>query len=76
MEQAKSLVVRERVVTALALASKVQPKNRREDWATEGLQSRIARLCASILTVESFTAGDLAVPVVAVGYDAGRRRVR
>jgi len=57
-EQAQSIVVRERVVTALALASNVTPRNRQEDWAREGLQARIARLCASILTIEYYTASE------------------
>jgi len=73
MDKAKSVVVRERVVTAMAIAGKVQPKARTEDWARDGLQMRIARLCAAVLTIEHFAASEHASPVVACGYEAWRR---
>ena len=58
-------MVRERVVTALAVAARAPaPRARPQDWAREGFHLRVARLCAAVLTIEHFGAGEHAAPVV------------
>jgi hypothetical protein len=74
---AKAGILRERIVTSLALAARASaPQNKTKDWAKEGLHDRVRRMCAMVLTMETLAASETAQPVVAIGYEMWRRNDR